>query len=221
MTDEWKIEPPDVAMARYEAEYQEMIGNARSAEESALELMCDLEDLWLSVAPGKTSDDFMKDVHRMFDYEDPDIEAMEAAYIETANTDERTLGAWPFIDTPIRIAYGHAYVASLAAIRTGATNMAFNEIQRASLWHGIAIGLSRTGARGTERPKSIADVARDAAIARNSENRAIKQSALDWLDEHFHECKSMDDAAARLTKIVPVVFRTARRYVTYWSLSRH
>ncbi|MGD1323949.1 hypothetical protein ACNHE5_03170 [Pandoraea pnomenusa] len=220
MTDEWKTEPPEVAKARAEAEYQEMVGNARSAEESALELMCDLEELWLSVAPGKTSDDFANEVHRMFDYDDPDIEAMEAEYVETANSGGLTPGVWPSIDTPIRIAYGHAYIASLASISDGATNMAFNEIQRASLWHGIAIGLSRTVTNGVEQP-SIVDVARKAAHARNSENRAIKQSALDWLNEHFHECRSKDDAAERLTRIVPVAFRTARRYVSYWSLSRH
>ncbi|AKM41356.1 hypothetical protein NL30_10735 [Burkholderia contaminans] len=145
-----------------------------------------------------------------------ELEEQYAALAEAANRDAPT---WPLIEQLIRIAYGYVYSARLADL-AHAPNLAWNNVERASFWLGMSLAFARIAAQAADRP-SISDIARAAAHARNSENRAIKESAFEWLDEHFSECKSKDDAAERLTKIVPVAFRTARRYVTQWNLSRH
>lgn len=218
MTDDWKIEQPEDAGARAEAEYQEMVDSAKTAEVRALEIASELEELWLALAPEKTADDFETEIHGPFDYDQCSVEELEEQYARLSENAARDMPMWPHIELPIRIAYGCTYVARLAHL-SNAIDMAWNYVERAAFWHGVSIAFARVGA--TTTTPSISEIARAAAHVRNSENRAIKESAFEWLDEHFLECKSKDDAAERLTKIVPVAFRTARRYVTQWSLSRH
>lgn len=220
MSEKWDEAAQAEARARYEAEYAELVSASTTANDSALEMMSDLEELWLSVAPNKTSDDFEAEIHEPFNTDDPDLETMEAEYSQSASADVRALGSWPLIETPIRIAYGYAYLGRLAALDTGAVQLAWNNIETASFWHGYACGLVRTSSAAANAP-SISEVARKAAHARNAENRALKNEAFKWLEENYDQCSSKDDAAEKLTRVVPVVFRTARRYVTQWHLSRH
>ncbi|CAM2158378.1 conserved hypothetical protein [Paraburkholderia tropica] len=220
MSENWDDKAQAEARTRYETEYEALINKAITADDSALETMSDLEELWLSVAPNKTSDDFEAEVHEPFNTDDPDLDAMEAEFTQSADTDPHALGSWPLIESPIRISYGYAYLARLAAVSDGANQMAWNYVETASFWHGYALGLVRASSAFTNT-SSISELARKAAHARNAENRAIKSEAFAWLDNNFELCASKDDAAEKLTRVVPVVFRTARRYVTQWHLSRH
>ncbi|HDR9802408.1 TPA: hypothetical protein QDC55_003282 [Burkholderia cenocepacia] len=219
----WNDEAQAAARARYEAEWQEMVDEAGTPEDSAFDLMDDLEYLWLAVAPGKTAEDFEAEIATPFhDRNDIDVDAMEAEYAQITVNDAWEFASWPLIETPILIAYGHAVLARLANASASADprarDLAWARTRDASYWHGVAMGLVRVYASGP-RPVSISDVARNAAHVRNAENRAIRGSAFEWLDANFADCRSQDDAAERLMKIVPVAFRTARRYVTQWRLS--
>lgn len=218
MSDDWNEEAQAAARDRHDAEWLEMIGKAKPADESALDIMSELEELWLALSPEKTADDFTAEIHEPFNTDDPDVDEMAAEYSDSTNADSRVLASWPLIESPIRIAYGYAYMACLAAASPDAIRMAWNAVEKASFWQGFTLGLVRVAGNSGA---SVSDIARKAAHARNAENRAIKSSAFEWLDEHLHECKSKDDAAEKLTKIVPVVFRTARRYVDQWHLSTH
>lgn len=218
MIDKWTDEAPAAALARSEAGLQELVNGAKTADDRALEIASELEELWLQLAPHKTADDFETEIHGPFDNDRCSVEALEEQYVSLNDDAGRDLSSWPLIELPIRIAYGCTYAASLAHA-CNAADMAWNYVERASFWHGTSLAFARAGSLAGK--PSVSDIARAAAHARNSENRAIKASAFEWLDEHFNECKSKDDAAERLIKIVPVAFRTARRYVTQWHLSRH
>ena len=52
-----------------------------------------------------------------------------------------------------------------------------------------------------------------AADARHAENREIAQEIKDWYSANHHRYKSMDAAAAAVTKLQPVVFSTARKHI--------
>lgn len=52
-----------------------------------------------------------------------------------------------------------------------------------------------------------------AADARHAENREIAQEIKDWYAANHHRYKSMDAAAAAVTKLQPVVFSTARKHI--------
>jgi len=219
MNDDWNEEAQAAARAQYEAEFQELVDNAKSADERALEIASELEELWLELAPQKTDVDFEAEIHDPFDYDRYSVEELEEQYACLTEEAAQNLPTWPLIELPIRIAYGHVYSARLS-VACNANDLAWNSVEQAAFWQGMSIAFARVGSKLAGKP-SVSDVARAAAHVRNSENRAIKESAFEWLSEHFDECKSKDDAAERLTKIVPVAFRTARRYVTQWHLSRH
>jgi len=219
MSEERNSKEAAAARALHESGFQELADRAKTADERALEIASEIEELWLALSPQKTDIDFESEIHNPFDYGQYSVEELEEQYSSLAEAENQDAPTWPLIEQLIRIAYGHVYSARLADLAHEA-NLAWNSVERASFWLGMSLAFARIGAKATDRP-SISDIARAAAHARNSENRAIKESAFEWLDEHFGECKSKDDAAERLTKIVPVAFRTARRYVTQWNLSRH
>ncbi|PAJ77317.1 hypothetical protein CJO71_30190 [Burkholderia ubonensis] len=219
MSDEWNDDARAAARTRYESEFQEMVDGAKSADERALEIASELEELWLAIAPQKSGDDFESEIHEPFDHDKHSVEELEEQYASLAEEAMRNQPAWPLIELPIRISYGYVYSARLAHL-ANVVDLAWNYVERASFWQGVSVAFARIGSKMADKP-SVSDIARAAAHARNSENRAIKESAFEWLNEHFDKCKSKDDAAERLTRIVPVAFRTARRYVTQWHLSRH
>ncbi|WP_157654988.1 hypothetical protein [Burkholderia ubonensis] len=192
--------------------------DAQKPGDRATEIMLELQELWLSMAPGKSEDDFENEVHNLFDYHDVEAAELESQYQAVAHVSKRELGAWPLIEIPIVIAYGYAYSANLASL-AGLPTRACSQMGHASFWWGLAMGLARPAGDEEESP-SISEIARRAAYARNTENRALKEAAFEWMSNHRNECKSKDDAAERLTKIVPVAFRTARRYVSEFDLSR-
>lgn len=219
MNDHRNDETPAEAPAQAEAEFQAMVNSAKSSDERALEIASELEELWLALAPHKSADDFEADVHDPFDYDQCSTEALEEQYADLSEGSAPELPTWQLIELHIRIAYGYAYTARLAHL-SNAVDMAWNYVERASFWHGMSVAIARQDSRLAVEP-SIGEVARNAAHARHAETRAIKQVAFEWLNEHFDDCKSKDDAAERLTKIVPLAFRTCRRYVSQWHLSRH
>ncbi|MEX3918242.1 hypothetical protein AB4Y43_18700 [Paraburkholderia sp. BR10872] len=223
MSDQWDKKSQEAAAARYEAEWREMVDKAGTPESSALDIMDDLEDLWLAVAPGKTEDDFDEEIAEPYhDRCDIDVEAMKGEYLQLNGFDALEFARWPLIEQPILIAYGHAVLARLAHAVPGdpaARDYAWSNVREAASWHGVAMGLAKiwNGGRG---PVSISEVNRKGGLARNAENHAIRDDAFQWLDDNFSACKSKDDAAEQLTRIVPAAFRTCRRYIDKWDLSR-
>ncbi|WP_322008288.1 hypothetical protein [Paraburkholderia tropica] len=185
----------------------------------ATEIMVELQELWLAMSPGQSEEDFEREVHDLFDLRDVDVKEIEAEYQNVSHLSKRELGGWPLIEMPIAIAYGYAYSAHLGSL-ANLPSYAWSKVELATFWWGLAMGLARPACDGEESP-TISEIARRAAHARNAENRALKEEAIQWLSSHRGECKSKDDAAERLTQIVPVAFRTARRYVAEFDLSRH
>lgn len=182
---------------------------------AAFEIMDQVEDLWISLAPEGSPEKFEAEVaeplHERDELHDQIIAEYEA--MERLSTRERA--AWPAIQYPLCIAYGYAVLVRLAT-EAAANDLAWTYVEDASYWLGHSIALVKFAA---DADATIGEVARRAADARNAENRMIMQTAFEWLDANFGECRSMDQAAERLTKIVPVAFRTARRYVTNWKKS--
>lgn len=63
--------------------------------------------------------------------------------------------------------------------------------------------------------------ARDAAMRKHSDNHAKKEKVFQWLDANMQRFKSMDAAAETISDtVVPVVFRTARGWVSEWKKLR-
>ncbi|WP_157129844.1 hypothetical protein [Burkholderia pseudomallei] len=224
MENVWDEKAKAAANARIEAEYRELVEEVGTPEDYAFSIMDDLEDVWLAMAPGKTSEDFDAEIATPFhDRDDIDLDELETEYDQITVNDMLELASWPLIEKPLLIAYGYAVQARLsdAVARTDPSTLvlAWDAIRDASYWQGVVMGLARLWIYGKPR-MTVSEAASKAAHVRNAENRAIRGSAFEWLDANFAECKSKDDAAERLTKIVPVAFRTARRYVTQWDLSR-
>lgn len=59
-------------------------------------------------------------------------------------------------------------------------------------------------------------LARIGANARHAENRSMKTDVFLWLDVNMVNFKSMDGAAAAITKQQPIAFRTAQKWVGDW-----
>jgi len=64
-------------------------------------------------------------------------------------------------------------------------------------------------------------LAKTAAAARHSENRAMKQDVFRWCDANMASVPSMDAAASRVAGIVvPAAWRTVRDWMTEWKKLR-
>jgi hypothetical protein len=201
-----------------ESDFNELLAEAKTPDQAGFELMAELEELWIAVAPNKSADDFETEIAAPF-HDEVDIEQLEEDFADVAGLDRRELGSWPLIERPILIAYGYAVMVRLASA-CRASDLAWGYVAKSSFWHGLSLGLARIGESANE-PVTINAVAKKAAHARNAENRALMAFAFEWLDKHYAiDCKSMDHAAELLQKVVPVAFRTARRYVDKWNLSR-
>jgi len=70
------------------------------------------------------------------------------------------------------------------------------------------------------QPDSIRRLSKLGNDERHRENRSVYEQACRWLDLHFNECKSKDEAAKNLMREVPMEFRTTRRYVDRWLKSK-
>lgn len=65
------------------------------------------------------------------------------------------------------------------------------------------------------------ELASAGAAGRHAENRAIKQDVFAWLDANPPEPRGKDAAAAEIAGgVVPVAFRTARRWIDEWEKLR-
>lgn len=64
-------------------------------------------------------------------------------------------------------------------------------------------------------------LAKRAATARHSENRAMKQQVFEWCDTNMADTPSMDTAASQVAGVVvPVAWRTVRDWMTEWKKLR-
>lgn len=216
MSDDWNDEAQAAARARYEEEFDTLIRNAHTVEHRVFSIEQDLENLWLMMADDKTPDDFGTEIHDPFDYDRCDVDLLQAEY-EAQADQGANFGKWPAMELLIKLSYGYAYLAALASA-SGTEPLAWNYVAYATYWQGLLHGLEHANQQ-PEGASARSENARIAAHVRNRENRAIKATAFDWLNDNFDGCDSRDDAAEKLTKIVPVAFRTARRYVNQWEMS--
>ena len=77
------------------------------------------------------------------------------------------------------------------------------------------------GSTGTLEARLKSEMGRNGALARHAENNAMKADVFRWLDSNMTKFKSMDAAAGAIAgKIAPVVFRTARTWITEWKTIR-
>lgn len=85
----------------------------------------------------------------------------------------------------------------------------------ATAWSGKAMGALHVWLETDHAPEdhSIRALARAGANARHAENRAMKSQIFEWYDSNRDSFCSLDAAAEAAAKIVPVKFRTARRWV--------
>lgn len=107
----------------------------------------------------------------------------------------------------------------------GATG-AVRSLMTAAMARGMAmqkmIGSPRTDEADKDAILAMArsELARTAANARHTENRAMKADAFTWLDANMPNLSSLDAAATALTRQQPVAFRTARSWVDDWKKLR-
>lgn len=190
--------------------------DSRTPVLAAFEIMDQVEDIWVAIAPNGTPEAFDSQIAEPFHNEDGLLGARESAYESLTGLTAQERASWPTIEYPLCIAYGYAVLVRLVAAAR-AHDLAWSYVEDASYWLGHCVALIKFGA---ESEVSLRETVTKAASARNAENRAIQRSAFEWLEDNFADCRSMDDAAERLLKVVPVAFRTARRYVKNWSMSR-
>jgi hypothetical protein len=92
----------------------------------------------------------------------------------------------------------------------------------ANHWLGILQGI--ISGRGMEQGTSklaMSALGKLGANAAHAENRALKRIVFEWCDLNMKNFKSMDSAATAIAgKIVPVVFRTARSWISDWKKDR-
>ena len=64
------------------------------------------------------------------------------------------------------------------------------------------------------RKSALRNSAASKAHARHKENHSMKAEVFEWLDQNMSSFASMDSAAEAIAgKVVPVAFRTARKWV--------
>jgi|GEM_PF-6516825 len=116
---------------------------------------------------------------------------------------------------------------SLSGIKRGDREAAWNSLSQAQFWLGTLCDIpkepsSELSSMATEQAtRIISQRARNAAAKAHAENRAIRDEAYAWLDEHFdREKMTVSRAAEALQKIVPVELSTRLTYVKNWKKSR-
>jgi hypothetical protein len=191
----------------------------RTPTTEANDLLDDLKRLWVSACPEGTEEAFeTKVIDPLIQLDGVDGEDFERYFAELQIGSNMEIALWPLIDLPITIACAHAINASYAD-SAGAVNLAWTYVQDASFWHGISFALAKVAEDSPA--KSISEVARKAANKKNEENRAMKLDAFSWLEANFEANRfTIDDAAERLGKVVPMKFSTRRSYVIEWKASR-
>ncbi|MGZ8339114.1 MAG: hypothetical protein ACXW2U_05315 [Telluria sp.] len=104
----------------------------------------------------------------------------------------------------------------------GALNWVFEALEVRSLRDLSVTGREREQAEADDSIKnSSTQFAILGANAKHAENRAMKKSAFEWCDINMGKFSSFDSAAEAIAgKIIPVKFRTARRYITLWRKER-
>ena len=109
-------------------------------------------------------------------------------------------------------------VQAFKAHTRGEISIAWSYVVDAESWWGT---LSRGDVAIEARRMALSNKARAAATVRHRENRSMKSDVFNWLDTNMINFKSMDAAAEEIAgKIAPIVFRTARDWVTEWKKLR-
>lgn len=191
----------------------------RTPTTEANDLLDDLRALWVAACPDGSDEAFERNVLTpLATMKGIKGEVFEKEFSNLQVTAYADLALWPLIDLPITIACAHA-LSAIHADAAGCVNIAWTYVQDASYWHGASFALAKIA--DDSPTKSITEVARNAALKKNEENREIKKEAFKWLDDHFGlENLTIDDAAESLGKIVPMKFSTRRSYVIEWKSSR-
>lgn len=81
---------------------------------------------------------------------------------------------------------------------------------------GICLGVALQHACPDTAREVVKEMAILGANARHAETRAMKADVFKWLDVNMPTFKSMDAAAAAITKQQPIAFRTAQKWVGDW-----
>ena len=91
-----------------------------------------------------------------------------------------------------------------------------NEIIRTRVNFEVLIELIKSTSKDTLRLG-----ARTKAMKRHTENHAMKVDVFTWLDANMSSYRSMDAAAGAIAgKVAPIVFRTARDWISEWKKER-
>lgn len=120
--------------------------------------------------------------------------------------------------------YCYAEAAKYAAAGQphDAFDMVFEAHQALQFRHGESMwqGGAEHAESEMERDARSA-LAKKAAAARHSENRAMKQQVFEWCDAKMAQAPSMDTAASQVAGVVvPVAWRTVRDWMTEWKKLR-
>jgi hypothetical protein len=90
----------------------------------------------------------------------------------------------------------------------------FMSVLSASYYYGVARGCQYQR-EGIAANSAHSVFSRKGARARHKENHALRADALQYYQTHRHEFNSKDDAALAIAeKVVPVKFRTVRKWLT-------
>ncbi len=122
------------------------------------------------------------------------------------------------------------FIEADACAAAGDIEKAFDHVHQAHrallLEHGMFMWEEATKELRSELSEASqkharAALAKTAASARHSENRAMKQQVFEWCDAHMAQAPSMDTAASRVAGVVvPVAWRTVRDWMTEWKKLR-
>jgi hypothetical protein len=122
--------------------------------------------------------------------------------------------------------FSRAVLATRSGNTLNASNWFYESQDAFTTAHGLfmwdaAIEHEKEETSALDLPKNIrSELARNAALARHSENHQMKREVFIWLDSNMKDMK-MDQAAAVIAgKIVPMTFRTVRDWVAEWKKQR-
>lgn len=184
-------------------------------ENEASKVLSILHDEWVILTEDYNSDYIETTFNQMLENEETDADKL---LIEGSNFDRNNKDELFFYLYLLPIVTACAYTAQavkkakLAKEKTDELKLAYAWvfISKAKWWVGMMGGrrafIEVTQARKQARTKKAADV-------RHAENRALKKMGIDFYEEKLMTFKSKDAGAEAITNQVPVVFRTARKWI--------
>ncbi len=175
-----------------------------SPASQAMEVMARLEALGNPGAVNKMFRD-------MFLLDGADLEAVEKTAFQRARQ-ENDGSAPEFYFVCVAIL---SCVQTIRASESEDWNKAWLNAMDAMFWAGFAVGINQmNGAVRDVLKREKSSFARRGAQSAHSENRALKQQAIEWYEANKSTFRSKDAAAAEISqKVVPMKFRTVRDWL--------